>query len=365
MTENKKKILILYASAGSGHKKAAEAIFHSLPKDQYEATLSDIGDFMPSFFSKVYSDGYLFLISHFQWMWGFFYFLSDTKWLSLINVNFRKFSDNMMCHSLIKHLCDKKYDCVISCHFLASAIVATAKEKYNCQTRLITVVTDFGVHNFWINSKTDIYCCASEATKNTLIQKGIDPQTIRVTGIPLDKKFREVQGRAVLEAELGLEKGMFTCLLATGGIGAGPIEEIVESLKGNVQLLVVCGKNKKLFNKLKEKNYPHVHCFEFVDYMQKLMRVSDCIVTKAGGLTVTECLSMALPMIFFFIIPGQEMHNARMIEDANAGLIADSVSEIKEFVVQWKNVPEDLEIFKAKALALAKPNSSSDIVSLI
>ena len=362
---DKKKILILYASAGSGHKKAAEAIFHALPKEGTEVQLLDIVDFMPALAKKLYRDGYLFLMARLPWLWGISYFLSDTPYLSVLNVHFRKFVNARACRRLILFLKEANPDMVISAQFLASEIVSYTKEKFGLKAKLINVVTDFGVHNFWIVQQTDIYCCASEVTKEILRSKGVPEEKIKVCGIPLDKKFTENYSKIALQSELNLKKDMFTVLIATGGIGGGPIEKIVDLLKDEAQLLVVCGTNKKLYQKLTEKNYPHVHPFGFVDYMQKLMHVSDVIVTKAGGLTVTECLAVGLPMIFFFLIPGQELNNAKVIEREGAGLIAASPQEVKDFVIQWKNVPQDREVFKSRTQSLARPNSCQDIISLI
>ncbi|MBI5873597.1 MAG: glycosyltransferase [Candidatus Omnitrophica bacterium] len=359
-----KNILILYATAGAGHRKAAEAILRAAKNNNLEAETADVVAFMPAIFAKIYSDGYIFLIKYLGGLWGFLYFLSDTRFFSLINVHLRKFADRFACRKLITYLLKKQPDVIISTHFLTSEAAAYAKLKYGLKSRLITVITDFGVHNFWICPGTDIYCCASDATRDILIAKGIAPENIRITGIPLDGKFLNAGEKETLLGEFGLNKDRFTALIMTGGIGAGPIEEIVELLKDDVQLLVICGFNKDLYNRLSSKKYPNVRVFGFIDYVQKLMKASQVIVTKAGGLSVSESLATGLPMIFFFLIPGQETLNARTIESQQAGFIARDPKDIKDIILGLKNDPAALTALKNKGLSLAKPNSAQDIIAL-
>ncbi len=363
MNEPNKKILILYATAGAGHKKAAEAIYHEAKNRSLDVELVDIITHMPPLMGKLYSDGYALLITRFVWLWAVFYYISDAPYLSLFNVHLRRFLNARSCAGLIRFLKAKKPDIVISTHFLASEIVSYTKQKYGVNTKVISIVTDFEVHNFWIAPETDIYCCATEATKQILIKKGIDEGRIKITGIPVDPKFLAIQDKNQITNDLKLRAGLFTILIATGGIGAGPIEEIVELLEGDAQLLVICGNNKKLFEALQQKKFPNVHIFGFVDFMQKLMKVSDCIITKAGGLTVTECLTMGLPMIFFYLIPGQEENNAKTMSAYNAGVIALSLPEIKSAVLKLKNDPKICGSFKNAAISLARPNSCQDILA--
>lgn len=360
-----KKILILYASAGAGHKKAAEAVFHAVKSHNWDAQNLDVVDFMPSFFRWVYTKGYILLISRFVWVWTICYFLSDTRFLSPLNVGLRKFFNALACRRLIRYLIDNNYETVISTQFLASEIVCYVKEKYGLKIKLITVVTDFGVHNFWISAKTDIYCCASGSTKEVLIKKGIAADKIIITGIPVDEKFNAGQNRDMLFSEYNLKKGLMTVLIVTGGIGVGPIEEIVDFVKDDAQLLVVCGNNKGLYERLSAKKYVNVRVFGFIDHMEKLMSISDLIVTKAGGLTVSESLIKGLPMVFFFLIPGQELTNARTIESLSAGVITNSAAEIKENILKFKRDLSLLAFYKEKALQIARPNACQDIISLL
>lgn len=360
-----KKVLIVYATAGSGHKKAAEAILYEAKKRYPDARMVDMVDLMFPLLAMIYRDGYIFLIRRLPWLWGILYFLSDTPALQLINITLRKHLNAFTCKRFIALILKEQPDCIISTHFTASELVSHAKEKFGLKTKLITVVTDYGVHNFWLSSGTDLYCCASAMTCQILVDKGIPSSSIKITGIPLDEKFLKVEQKEALRKEFGLQENLFTVLIITGGIGAGPIEEIVELLKDDVQLLVVCGFNKPLLKKLSDKKHPRVRAFGFVDYVQKLMRACDCIVTKAGGLTITEALAMERPMVFFFLIPGQEEINAKTVSKSEAGTIALTPKTIKEAVLALKNDPLTFSSFSRAAASLAKPHAASEIVSLV
>ncbi len=361
----KKKIFILYATAGAGHKKAAEAIFRSIKDPETELKLLDIVTFMSPWNRRLYSDGYTFLISRLPWLWGFLYWASDTPWLRLLNRHLRRFSNARLCFPLLKFLCQERPDVVVSTQFLASEIASYAKQKAGLKSRLITVVTDFGVHDFWLSPETDIYCCASEMTADILRGKGVPAERVRVTGIPVDEKFNFSLSREQVLSELGLSPEKFTVLIATGGIGVGPIEEIAGSLKDEAQLLIVCGHNESLRKRLEAKNHPQIRLFGFIDYMERLMAASDLMVTKAGGLSVTEALVKGLPMTFFFLIPGQETINARTLSAGRAGVIATTPREIASQVLKFKDARELAQEYKKNCLAFAKPHSCQEIIALI
>ncbi|QAT17002.1 monogalactosyldiacylglycerol synthase [Candidatus Velamenicoccus archaeovorus] len=363
--EDSKKILILYATAGSGHKKAAEAIFHKAKSAYRNVHTADVVKYMPFLVRKLYSDGYTFVISHLPWLWAVMYRLSDSPRLSWINVGLRRFMDVMACRSFVRFLLDEDPDIIISTQFLASEIAAYAKIKKRLKARIITVVTDYGVHNFWVNPGTDLYCAAAPSTKDILMKKGISESQIVVTGIPLDEKFLHVDEAAAVRKKLEVKEGVFTVLVATGGIGIGPIAEIADRLKNDAQLLVVCGHNKKLHQALTDMRHPHIKAFGFVDNMQELMRVSDVMVTKAGGLSVTEALNMELPMILFCLLPGQETINANTMQALGAGRIVSGLEAIEKEVLDFKKNEQKLYAFRANCRALARPASTVDIVNLI
>lgn len=359
-----KKIVIAYATAGAGHKKAALAIKSAAKAFQLQPVLVDIVEFMPPLAKKLYSDGYAMVISRLPWLWAVLYRMSDFPLFCPLNVHLRRFLDSLMCRSFLDYLSKENPEIVISTQFLASEMVSFAKAKYGLKTRLVTAITDFGVHNFWVNPLTDLYCCAAETTKQILKEKGVPEKNIKVTGIPLDEKFLKVAPREDIRARLGLDAKQFTVLIATGGIGIGPIGSIVEKLKGKAQMIVVCGVNKKLQASLSALTGKGVKVFGFVDNMEELMAASDIMVTKAGGLSVTEAVNMSLPMVFFCLLPGQETINARTMASLGAGRVAKDADSTVRTVLEFKEDTALLDSCRSSCRSLAKPGSSSEILSL-
>ena len=157
---------------------------------------------------------------------------------------------------------------------------------------------------------------------------------------------------------------MFTVLIATGSFGIGPIEEIIQSLK-DVQVIVVCGHGKVLYERLSKKKYDNVKVCGLVDNMHELMAVADVMLTKPGGLSISEALVSELPMIFFSPIPGQEENNIRVLKESGVGISQCSIAEIAQHLQHYKSSPQDFQAAVEKAKALGHPHAVRDIISLI
>jgi processive 1,2-diacylglycerol beta-glucosyltransferase len=153
-------------------------------------------------------------------------------------------------------------------------------------------------------------------------------------------------------------------LVATGSFGIGPIEEIVEKLEG-FQVIVVCGNNRTLYQSLSERHLAHAHVLGLVNNMHELMAVSDAMVTKPGGLSISEALVSGLPMIFFNAIPGQETGNILVLKAYGIGISGCGIEGICEELKKMKASKELFLTAREKIKALARPSSVSDILSLI
>ncbi|MDO9572431.1 MAG: hypothetical protein Q7J37_00910, partial [Candidatus Omnitrophota bacterium] len=226
------KVLITYVSAGAGHRRAAEAVYGYLKNNRKDLSveLVDILPFANSFFRFCYNSGYPFLVHYATWFWGFFFWVTEsslTRWLSrkgALIVNY------LGCRRFVAYLIKENFDFIISTHFLNSELVANLKVKNKIQAKLITVITDFGVHPFWVSKGTDLYIAACGSTKEKLLNMGVIEQKIQASGIPFSSSFVKTQNRAELAEKFGIDKNKFTVLLMTGSFGVGPLEEIAESL---------------------------------------------------------------------------------------------------------------------------------------
>ncbi|MBU0548531.1 MAG: hypothetical protein KJ710_03050 [Candidatus Omnitrophica bacterium] len=361
------KVLITYASAGAGHRRAAEAIYDYLKNNRQDlrCELVDVLPFACPFLRFCYNSGYPFLVSYATWLWAFFFWLTEfglTRWIS------RKCSfivNYFGCRKFASYLIKEEFDFIISTHFLNSELAANLKLRNKIQAKLITVITDFGVHPFWVSAGTDLYTVASELTRDKLLDMGISADMIQVPGIPFSPSFVKTQDRIQLAEKFGIDKDKFTVLVMTGSFGSGPLEKIAESLMCQAQVLLVCANNKKLFCRLQKRNLENVKVFGFVNNAEELMVVSNVIITKPGGSSIAECLNMELLPIFISAIPGQEQENIRVLASYGVGYAPKNIQQIKELVVELKNNPQKLQSLKKNIGQVAKPLACQEIASVI
>ncbi len=359
------KILVVHASAGGGHKSCAQAIYAYLEKHRSDCDvkLIDLLEYSDWFFRFSYLKGYPYLVHNFLWLWGFFYWLSfypPFSWVfRLISAIFNFLANRR----LVKFFMREDPDYIVAPHFIPPDIAGGLKIARKLRAKIITVITDFGIHPYWINRYTDLYVVYSDYARQQLLDKGIPDTAINATGIPVHEKFLKDYSRRDTAAKLGIKGDVFTILLATGSFGSGPLEKFIDFFCDDAQILVVCANNRKLYKRLSRSKRPHVRLFGFVDNMQELMACSDVMLTKGGGLSISECLAMRLPALFISAIPGQESQNIGVVTSHKAGidLRGLSLEEIKKVIFDLKLHPEKIESIKGNIELLRKPDAAKDL----
>lgn len=359
------KIVIIYASAGGGHQKAAEALKDELKSSPGDVSfLIDVLEYSTPWFGHLYKTSYTYLITKIPGFWGMLFALVDLPWLQPLVRILRRVQNGLNTRELQKYLIYNQFDVILTTHFMPNEITSALKKQKKIKSKIITCVTDYDVHRIWLGDAVDYYCVASDWTKEKVKGFGIDTDKIFVTGIPSNKKFSQAHDVPALKKKLELDPDEFTILIATGSFGIGPIEEIIDALD-EFQIMVVCGHNKDLFERLSQKKKPLVKVMGLVDNMHELMAVSDVMVTKPGGLSITEALVSRLPLIFFNAIPGQETNNVKVLKEYGIGISGCSIQQIAEQLRELKSSPEKFQEMRKKTLALSKPNAVTDIISLI
>ena len=250
------KVLIIHASAGAGHRRAAEAIYNYLKESSpdLDLVLLDALDKTNALFKFDYTKGYSFLIRYATTLWHWAFWATDSRFLRLISRTVARIINGINSQRLIHYFVQENPEVIISTHFLPSELAAALKKKNKISSKLITIITDYGVHPFWISPGTDLYVVASDFTKQRLVMEGVEVEKISVLGLPFDPKFLHHFDRRALCHKIGIDPGKFTVLLMTGSLGIGPLEEIAECLHKDCQVLVVCAGNKKLYARLLKRN---------------------------------------------------------------------------------------------------------------
>lgn len=359
------KILVVHASAGAGHLKAAEALYYGVKKyTSHEVVLIDALDYTYPAFKVLYRKVYFFLISKVPWLWAAAFGLIDYPWIQPLIRKIRRIYNSINAKGLHKFLIKEQFDYILSTHFMPNEIACALKRKGLIKSRIITAVTDYDVHKIWIAEGLDVIAVASEWTKKKLIRIGVDESKVLVSGVPTNEKFSQRPDIGELKQKLGIRPNVFTALIATGSFGIGPIEEIIQTLKG-FQIIVVCGHSKILYDRLSGKKYDLLKVFGLVDNMDELMAVSDVMITKPGGLSISEALVSQLPMIFFSAIPGQETNNIKVLKEYGIGISGCSINEIGEELKRLRDSRDEYLSALKKTQELARPSAVRDIIALL
>lgn len=361
------KVLIVHASAGAGHRRAAEAIYNYLKESSpdLDLVLLDALDKTNALFKFDYTKGYSFLIKYATTLWHWAFWATDSKFLRPISRRVARIINCINSQRLIRYFIQENPEVIISTHFLPSELAATLKKRKKITSKLITIITDYGVHPFWVSAGTDLYVVASDFTKDRLVGEGVGVEKIRVLGLPFDPKFLQHFDRRVLCHQIGIDPEKFTVLLMTGSFGLGPLEELAEALHKDCQVLVVCAGNKQLYGRLLKRNLENVKVFGFVSNAEELMAAAQVIITKPGGSTITEVLIMELPVIFISAIPGQETANVEALAQYGIGVSPKSIEEIKRIVLDLKENPQKIQELRGKISQIQKPFACKELANVI
>ncbi len=304
-----KKILVLYTSVGLGHKSIAENIGFYLSEAGAKVKLADIGQVQTGKFEHIIVSLHQLINKYipflWQWLYDFGYYLVYPFRIFIAGFNFGAVN------SLIKEF---RPDMIITTQTTASAVVAYLKHKQLYTGKFGVAFSDFHLHKFWLYDQADFYLVNTEEQKEQMVILGIPLSKIFVCGITLKPKI-EISISSVKE-NLEIPPEQKIVLVSSGSLGTGVDEELLKTLSDNIhiKIIVVCGKNKKLFDAL-TKNFAdtNVKVLGYYQPMQKLYAIADLFLTKPGGLSIAEGLQYNLPMIITHTLPGQEKFNLKYL----------------------------------------------------
>jgi len=366
-----KKILIFYVSRHSGHyhaAKAIEAAFGSVLGDAKIKTVNGL-NYVNPILGAIVDKAYIQLIKKKPQFWGDIYdnpdVLKRTAGLrdTLSKFNLPKIKKLIETFSPDIVYCTQAFPC---------GMISDYKLKTGAKLPLVAVLTDHAPHSYWLHEGVDIYVVPSAATADALANKGVPRSRIKEYGIPIDPRFAIKGDKASARRELGLEGDDPVLLVMGGNQGLGALEDaaraLVEEKEHRYRLILVAGFNRRLYKRLKKfavrdaRN--DIRVFSFVDNIDLLMEASDLIVTKAGGMTISEAMAKGLPMIIVKPIPGHEKRNADILVEQGAAVEIKDLSSLRGAVNRMFSGEEDLNRMKQGVSALARPESAIDIAKL-
>lgn len=371
-----KKVMIFYGSYGGGHLSAARSIKEYIENnyENIEIQMVDCMEYISKTINKVTTKAYSEFAKRAPWAWGHIYKKAEHGVIAKITTD----SNKLMAYKLNKLLKDFSPDYVISTHPFSSQMCAYLKKKNKAEFILATVMTDYAPHDQWLlyPEEVDYFFVAHNGMRDALIDKGISKAKVYATGIPLSNRFLEHYNKKEILEELGLKQGKKRVLFFAGGeygLGKNKTFKILKTFAenfDNIQIIAIAGKNKNMkekFEKLVDKTSKHetIKILEYTDKVPELMSISDLVVTKPGGLTMTESLASGLPIIVINPIPGQEEDNAEFLEKNGVAIWLKKEDNVQEVLEDIFNNPNKMLDMKIKARLLAKKNSTQDICKIV
>lgn len=365
-----RRVLVISASVGSGHLRAAQAVELALRQLDPDALVEnlDVLDFTSSTFRKFYGRAYLDLVNKAPHVLGYFYDLLDRQPSPQRKSDrLRVLVERLSLRKFLRFLKTKAWDVIVNTHFLPAEMIASLRRRGEIEIPQFTVTTDFETHRLWVNQPCDHYFTATEEGAANLQHWGVPAGDTSVSGIPIHPAFSRAKDRSACLARLDLAGQRPIVLQLAGGFGVGPVEKLYRSLLSveiPLELVVVAGRNEALRNQLQGVDVPDRHRAKILGYtteMDELMAVADLVVSKPGGLTTSEALARGAAMMVVNPIPGQESRNSDFLLENGAAIKINNVATLPHKLTRLLDDPGRLALLKSNARRLGRPQAAFDV----
>ena len=327
MNNTKKTILILTAQFGAGHVSTAKAIKDYILEKypHFEVVIQNFISASIPKMNKPLVKLYEANTKYTPGLYNYYYYLKKS-FDSRHDISYKMYTPK-----LASYIEETNPDLIISTFPMACTCIDSLKTKNSEFTiPTLTVVTDVVDSLEWIYPTTDMYFVASHEIKNRYVQKGINPNIVKVTGVPVKKEFENTSNKSFHKKH--------KLLILGGGRGLFDMEDdffyYIDNLlnlhKDILEVTIVCGKNQKLYDKLTEKKpLKNINVLGFVTNMPELLNEHTLLITKPGGATLFEAIQSEIPVVVMLPKVGQEIENARFIIDKGIGIIYNDEEDLK------------------------------------
>ena len=355
-----KKVLLITGSFGNGHLQVSNSLkseFNKKYSDEVVVVESDLFLEAHPNLTPILKDLYLYSFSFFRDIYGYMYYAGKRQ----KNMSFYRYFSYSYLRKLVE---DEKPDIIVST-FPTPALSLLG----NMNVPIINIVTDYYYHKSWLTKNAYRYYVSTVKSKEAFVRAGVNPDNIKVFGIPINSTFDEKVDKEDWYKINSLLLNKRTILISAGAFGvtknlARLIEKITENR--DVQVVIICGKNKQLKFNLEGvyKERDNVKIIGYTQNMREWMQTSDVLITKAGGVTISEALASAVPLILLNPVPGQERENAKYFERNGLAKIANTESEIIEHLTYFLN-EENLRLVRNKMNTCYISHSTENVCKAI
>jgi processive 1,2-diacylglycerol beta-glucosyltransferase len=362
-------ILILSASYGGGHNQVARTLTQSIQSLAPETRITTVNynDLLLPFVTRLTQFGYFNSIRHFPFGYALYYRMTgeispESFWQKRLN--------RMGYTELLRLVKLLQPRLIIATFPLPAGVLSEMKGVGDINVPLVTVITDICVHSQWIHPYTDLYIVGALEQITGLNNRGIPKNRIVATGIPIKPDFNRHFNPSETRREFKLRPDSKVVLFMGGNdglFGKTNLTSLFGDLPDNVQVLVVSGNNNDLYDKLQtlKPKLPNLIVLKFVEQMAGLMEIADVLVTKAGGITISEALARGLPMVIYKPLPGHEESNANYLWRKRAAIIAKSDHRLKTAVRRMVTDEDFRQRFQLHCRKIGYPDSAETCAKLI
>jgi len=359
-TMKPKNITIFYLSFGSGHQVAAESLAAALRREAPSLRLHVVDPFannielLPKVIDSLQALSITLIPGLYDTLWR-----KGTPGSLYESITELSFLQDL----LIGKIRENDARIIVATHVMATAMSLSIKAEYPIE-KVFGVVTDFGLNSYWPLEGVDAYFVAHRELKNTFAYRGCQPEKIYPTGIPIRLPFENICRPINTNPGSPLH-----ILLITGGVRSGAYVDVKNRLfslletlntfdSSMLHLTIVTGNQEKIYQSIREKQNQYAYKIDtrgFVDDMSALISSHDLVISKPGGLIVSECMACGTPMILFQAGPGQEQANVEFLARHGAALQGTPPDMLRKSIETLINHPERLAAMSQRALVLGKP----------
>ena len=368
------RILIFYSSFGSGHMSAAQALNEAFRRKQgVDVQVEDALVYGGGLFRASMTNWYRWVSQQAPHLYKMLYEATDRDELDdilrgnrLLGMVEHAFLSQL--RSLVKRLAP---DAIVCTQQIPALVLQQLKREGGLNQRLYLVITDFMVHSSWIISGVDGYFLPNELTRRILIARGLPQAILHVTGIPVRLEIAEPKSAEAMRVRCQLPSDGPLIALFGAGIESRRVQHMIAQFvqsRTSGTLAVVAGRHPRLAKTLADLHdgsHMRLRKLGRIDYVDDLVAASDLVITKAGGLIVSEVLARGTPMIIIDPIPGQEEWNADFVVAAGAGIQLRMPESVPPAALEMLTQPERLAAMRAAARQIGRPRAALEIAERV
>jgi len=359
---DKAKALIITASIGAGHTRAANAVRDAMLENHYvsQATVVDFLDSEDTA-SRLLKDTYLKMLDVIPHAYDLLYRWSQE---AVPGSNLGSLTALVSKKKLLRLLAEHHPDVVVFTHPFPCCAAASLRRSGRIKLPMAAVLTDFAVHRLWVHREIDLYFVASQEMKDELIEFNIPGESVFATGIPIASQFAGLSSGRRQDREPSI-------LVMGGGLGLGAIEQAIKALESIVRgldITVAAGGNETLRRTITGIAAGSTHDIKvlgFTDRIHELMARATILITKPGALTCSEALAAGKPLLLFSPLPGQEEENAAYLARQGAALRVDRAGQLGQDVSRILDRPDILNDMRARAAVIGRPQAAAAVADAI